>query len=89
MPTLADEWEIGMDGGVPLVPAPGAESSSDVIADQLLDGGIHFDNLEYRGCYNRQRRYDYLSAQLGHLYHARGYMTWCVGLTRPIIQITR
>ena len=26
--TPADEWEIEMDGGVPLVPAPGAAESS-------------------------------------------------------------
>jgi hypothetical protein len=36
VPTFADEWEIEMDGGVPLVPAPAAESSGDVIPDQLL-----------------------------------------------------
>ncbi len=47
MSTPADGWGIKMDGGVPLVPAPGAKSSSDVIPDQLLDGGNHFDNLEY------------------------------------------
>ena len=91
MPTLADEWEIGMDGGVPLVPAPGAESSSDVIADQLLDGGNHFDNLEYRGRYNQQRRYDYLSAQSRTpLSPERLHDLVCdAGLMRPIVQITR
>ncbi|KAI2511740.1 hypothetical protein MHU86_2634 [Fragilaria crotonensis] len=52
MPTPADEWEIEMGGGVPLVPAPGAQSSRDVIPDQLLDGGNHFDDLEIRGRYN-------------------------------------
>jgi hypothetical protein len=62
-PTPADEWEIEIGGGVPLVPAPGAQSTSDVIPDQLLDGGNHFDDLGYRGRYNRQRRYDYMSTQ--------------------------
>ncbi len=53
MPTPADEWEIEMDDGVPLVPAPGAQSTRDVVPDQLLDGGDHFDDLGYRGRYNR------------------------------------
>jgi hypothetical protein len=41
-----------MGGGVPFVPAPGAQSSRDVIPVQLLDGGNHFDNLEYQHWYN-------------------------------------
>ena len=89
MPTPADEWEIEMGGGVPLVPAPGAaKSSRDVIPDQLLDGGNHFDDLEYRGRYNRQRRYNYLSAQ-SHtpLPHERLHeLVRGAGLTRPNIQ---
>ena len=88
MPTSADEWEIEMGVGVPLMPAPGAQSSRDVIPDQLLDGGNHFGNLEYQGCYNRQRRYNYLSAQSNSpLPRKRLHDLVCdAGLTRPNIQ---
>jgi hypothetical protein len=80
-----------MGGGVPLVPAPGAKSSCNVIPDQMLDGGNHLDNLEYRGRFNRQRRYDYLSAQSRTpLPRKRLHDLVCdAGLTRPIIQTTR
>jgi hypothetical protein len=40
MPTPANEWEIEMGGGIPLVPAPGAQSIRDMIPDQLLDAVI-------------------------------------------------
>ena len=90
MPTPADEWQIEMDGGVPLVPAAGAQSTRDVIPDQLLDGGNHFDDLGYRGRYNRQRRYEYLSARSNMpLPRERLHDLVCdAGLTRPIIQRT-
>ena len=92
IPTPADEWEIEMGGGVPLVPAPGAQSSrDDVIPDQLLNGGNHFDDLEYRGRYNQQRRYNYLSSQYNSaLPRKRLHGLVCAaGLTRPNIQTTR
>jgi hypothetical protein len=91
MPTPADEWQIEMDGGVPLVPAPGAQSTRDVIPDQLLDGGNHFDDLGYRGRYNRQRRYAYLSARSNMPLpreRLHDFLVCDAGLTRPIIQQT-
>ena len=91
MPTPADAWEIEMNGGVPLVQAaPDAQSTHNVTPDQLIDGGNHFDDLEYRGRYNRQRRYDYLSS-LSNIPLPRERLHNLVGdagLTRPIIQRT-
>jgi hypothetical protein len=88
VPTPADEWEIEMDGSVPLVPTPGAQSARDVIPDQSLDGGNHFDDLGYRGRYNQQRLYEYMSAQSNTtLPRERLHDLVCdAGLTRPIIQ---
>ena len=89
-PTPADEWEIEMGGGVPLVPALDAQSSRDVFPDQLLDGENHFDDLEIRGRYNRQRRYNYVSAQTKTpLPRKRLHDLVCdAGLTRTNIQTT-
>jgi len=88
-PTPADEWEIEMDCCVPLVPAPGTQSARDVVPEQLLDGGNHFDDLGYRGRYNRQRRYEYMSAQSSTpLPRERLHDLVCdAGLTRPIMQV--
>ncbi len=87
-PTPADEWEIEMGGGVPLVPTPDAQSCCDVIPDQFLDGGNRFDDLEIRGRYNRQRRFNYVSAQTKTpLPRKRLHDFVCdAGLTRPNIQ---
>ena len=80
-----DEWNIELNGGVPLVAAATADDG-DVIPQQLINGGNHFDDLGgVNGRYNRQRRYNYASetkrvplprGQL-HLYIAS------IGVTRP------
>ena len=85
--TASDEWLTEVNGGVPLV-ATGDPSSShnDVVPEQLLDGGNHFDDIGgVTGRYNRQRRYNYVSENAGvslprdqlHSYIAS------IGVTRP------
>jgi hypothetical protein len=58
--TANDEWNIELNGGVPLVAA--ATDDGHVIPQQLINGGNHFDDLGgANGRYNRQRRYNYAS----------------------------
>ena len=62
-----------------------------MIPDELLNDSDHFDNLEYRGRFNRQRRYNYLIAQSNSsLLRKRLHDLVCdAGPTRPNIQTTR
>ena len=54
-----DEWNIELNGGVPLVTAT---AEGDVIPQQLMNGGEHYDDIGgVPGRYNRQRRYNYAS----------------------------
>jgi hypothetical protein len=80
-----DEWRTEVNGGVPLVAVAG-ESQHDVIPEQLLDGGNHFDDMGGTvGRHARQRRYNHISETTGvqlprdrlHDYIAS------IGVTRP------
>ena len=55
----ADEWNMELNGAVPLVPVGEVENNIDNgIPRQLLDGGEHFDDIGGTvGGRNRQRRY--------------------------------
>ena len=61
--TARDEWVTEISGGVPLVPvAAEFQSGNDVVPEQLLHGGHHFDDIGGAvGRRNRQRRYEYNS----------------------------
>ncbi len=96
--TASDEWQHEINGAVPLV-ANGAVplvaigdsqeySGHDVVPEQLLDGGNHFDNIGgVNGRYNRQQRYNTISENAGvalprdrlHSYVAT------IGETRPTL----
>jgi hypothetical protein len=64
--TANDEWITELNGAVPLV-EPG-DSDQDVIPQQLLAGGNHFDDVGgYARRYDMQRRYNYMSETDGVL----------------------
>ena len=79
------------NGAVPLVARIGDSqeySGHDVVPEQLLDGGNHFDNIGgVNGRYNRQQRYNTISENAGvalprdrlHSYVAT------IGVTRPTL----
>ena len=82
--TANDEWITELNGAVPLV-EPG-DSDQDLIPQQLLDGGNHFDDVGgYAGRYNMQRRYNYISETDGVLLprdRLHSYIS-SIGFTRP------
>ena len=54
-----DEWNIELNGGVPLVTAT---DDGDILPQQRMNGGNHFDDLGgTNGRYNRQRWYNFIS----------------------------
>ena len=66
------------------------DSNGGMTPHQLLDGGNHFDDIGISARYNRQRRYNYLSAIEGTpLPRDRLHdLVASVGLTRPSL-VTR
>ncbi len=57
--TPNNKWNIELNGGIPLVTET---DNGDVISEQLIDGGHHFDDLGgINGRFNRERRYNYAS----------------------------
>ena len=86
--TAHDDWRNEMNGAVPLVQLPNSESSRDVVPQQLLDGGNHFDDIGVRGRHNRQRQYNYAGQSEGRalprdILHS---MVADAGLTRPTLR---
>ncbi len=66
--TASDERQHEINGAVPLVTTGDSQESSghDVVPEQLLDGGNHFDDIGgVNGRYNRQRRYNTISENAG------------------------
>lgn len=59
--TPNDEWQNEIHGAVPcLVPTQlSGGSRHDVVPEQLIGGGDHFDDIGVNARYNRQRRYNY------------------------------
>jgi hypothetical protein len=85
--TASDQWQHEVNGAVPLVTITDSRlTSEDVVPEQLMDGGNHFDDVGgMNGRYNRQRRYDYISRVNGtalprERLHSHIAAT---GLTRP------
>jgi hypothetical protein len=79
-----DEWNIELNGGIPLVTAT---DKGDVIPEQLINGGHHFDDLGgINGRYNRQRRYNYVSKTTSVPLPPRDQLhsfVASIGVTRP------
>jgi hypothetical protein len=74
--TASDEWQNELNGAVPLVATTQDAQSrhDDVIPEQLVQGGHHFDDIGgIAGRHNRQRRFNYMSANDGYPYHAIAY----------------
>jgi hypothetical protein len=88
--TASDEWQHEMNGAVPMVPTDHSDSNGGITPRQLLDGGNHFDDIGINGRYNRQRRYNYMTAIEGtQLPRDRLHdLVASVGLTRPSL-VTR
>ena len=63
--TARDEWQNEVNGAVPLVRQTEHPDSDGIAPRQLLNGGFHFDDVGNNGRYNRQRRYNYVSATMG------------------------
>jgi hypothetical protein len=84
-----DEWLHERNGAVPLVSTRDSQSSgnnNDVIPEQLMDGGHHFDDIGgISGRYNRQRRYNYISRVNGSPLPRERLHSHIesIGLTRP------
>ena len=60
--TASDKWQHEINGAVSTVPTDHSDSNGGITPRQLLDGGNHFDVIgRISGCYNQQRRYNYIS----------------------------
>jgi hypothetical protein len=83
--TARDEWTSEINGAVPLVRVEGHNEDSDVVPEQLLHGGEHFDDIGHAGRRRRQRHYELatnapLPREQLHSYIAS------IGITRPSVQ---
>ena len=64
--TASDEWQTDFNSTVPLIAAQDLQSTCEVVPEQLLGGGHHFDDIGgVNGLYKRQQRYNYMSATDG------------------------
>ena len=61
--SAADKWQSEESSTIPLVQTQqhSEMDTSGVTPGQLLDGGHHFDDIGMNGCYNQQRRCNYIS----------------------------
>lgn len=85
--TASDEWVTEINGGVPLVPvaAEFQSGNNDVVPEQLLHGGHHFDDIGGAvGRRNRQRRYVYEADGVQLPREALHSYIESIGVTRPI-----
>jgi DDE superfamily endonuclease len=92
--TPTDEWQNEIQGAIPLVPMQNAGvSQQDVVPEQLLGGGNHFNDIGgVNARYNRQRRYNYWIERNEGMMLPRDQMhsfVASVGLTRPTPLPTR
>jgi hypothetical protein len=85
--TARDEWTSEINGAVPLVPVEGHDESSesslgDVIPEQLLHGGEHFDDIGHAGRRRRQRHYELATNAPLPREQLHSYIA-AIGVTRP------
>ena len=65
-----DEWNLELNGAVPLVPVFVGEDTramDNSVPEQLLHGGEHFDDIGKKARNNRRRRYIVLVGEGGQL----------------------
>jgi hypothetical protein len=83
----SDEWQHEVNGAVPLFTVrDSSRGNNDVVPEQFMDGGHHFDDIGgMGGRYNRQRRYNYISRVEGSPLPRERLHSHieCIGLTRP------
>ena len=87
--TASDEWVTEINGGVPLVPvaAEFQSGNNDVVPEQLLHGGHHFDDIGGAvGRRNRQRRYVYEADGVKLPREALHSYIESIGVMRPLPQ---
>ena len=64
--TVSDQWRYEMSGAVLLVQTTDLESNHNIVPQQFMNGGHHFDGIGgVSGCYNRQQQYYYASRSQG------------------------
>ena len=84
--TANDEWASEINGAVPLVPVEGSDTSdlnqSDVVPEQLLHGGEHFDDIGHAGRRRRQRHYEFATNTPLPREQLHSYIS-TMGYTRP------
>jgi hypothetical protein len=90
--TARDEWTSEINGAVPLVPVEdydeGSDSRrlSDVVPEQLLHGGEHFDDIGNAGRRRRQRHYELVTNVPLPREQLHSYIA-SIGITRPSVHI--
>ena len=86
--TARDEWTSEINGAVPLVPVEdydeGSDSRrlSDVVPEQLLHGGEHFDDIGHAGRCCRQRHFELATNASLPREQLHSYIA-AIGVTRP------
>jgi hypothetical protein len=83
--TATDESTSEINYAVPLVQVEGHdEGSADVVPEQLLHGGEHFDDIGYAGCRRRQRHYESMTNAPLPREQLHSYVA-AIGVTRPSV----
>ena len=85
--TARDKWTSEINGAVPLVPVEGHDEGlelqlNDVIPEQLLHGGEHFDDIGRAGRRRRQRHYELVNNTPLPREQLHSYIA-AIGVTRP------
>ena len=80
--TAHDEWLSEINGAVPLVQVEGHGEGSDVVPEQLLHGGEHFDDIGHAGRCHRLRHYKLVSSAPLPREQLHSHIT-AIGVTRP------
>ncbi len=78
-----------MSGAVPLVQTADSESNHDVVPQQVMNDGHHFDDIGGEsGRYNWQQQYNYASRSQGLVLPSdvMHFSLADAGLTRPTVQ---
>ncbi len=80
--TARDECTSEINDAVPLVQVEGHGEGSDVVPEQLLHGGEHFDDIGHAGRRCIQRSYKLVTNGLLPREQLHSYIT-AIGVTRP------
>jgi hypothetical protein len=80
--TARNEWTSEINGSVPLVRVEGNGEGSEVVPEQLLHGGAHFDDIGHAGHRCRLRHYKFVTKAPLLREQLHSY-TAAIGATRP------